>query len=252
MILKKQFLIQLRQQYIDAFLRYEPGRTFEQKEWDFLTGKGRVAVQVFRGSVFEKVCVSEIMATVVIPGRDYESTIQWLGIQTFPANPAVPMFMGVFENVQEQGLEHCPCYFDVYPAVAFDEDRRALAEEMAAVCKQYGRTYPDLPDGYLKMFQLKDAGIGVGYGTGMALGPEEDNQKLFEDVANAALTSYFDVVDKRKDAPYTAAHTEAMYGFRARWVNFIYRENRFFQGGVGLGVPVESFMLHMLPPTVRF
>lgn len=252
MILKNQFLIQLRKQYLETFLQYEPGRAFEQQEWNFLTGKGRVAVQVLRGGVFEKVCVSEILATVVIPGRDYESTIQWLGIQTFPVNPAVPMFMGVFENVQEQGLEHCPCYFDVYPAVSFEEDRQLLAQDMGAVCKQYGLTYPDLPEGYLKMFQLKDAGIGVGYATGMALGPEEDNLKLFEDVAYAARRSYFAVVDKRRNAASTAAHIEAMHGFRAKWVNFIYRENRFFQGGVGLGVPVESFMLHMLPPTVRF
>jgi len=35
-------------------------------------------------------------------------------------------------------------------------------------------------------------------------------------------------------------------------VKFVFMENRFFKGGVQLGVPAESFMLHMLPPMVRF
>ena len=69
------------------------------------------------GDFLEKVCVSNLAATVTIPDRDYQSSIQRLGIQTFPSNPLVPMFMGVFEHVAEKGLERHPAYFDVYPNI---------------------------------------------------------------------------------------------------------------------------------------
>jgi|GEM_PF-644950 len=252
MLLQHQFLIHLRDGYLKTLTTYEEGTPFAFHQWDFTRGSGKVAVHVLRGRVFEKACVSEIMATVVIPGRDYESTIQWLGIQTFPASPLVPMLMAVFENVQEQGVEHCPCYFDIFPVIQFDEDRLLLEKEIGAACRKHNRTYPNLPFGYLKMFRLKEPGVGVGYAAGVALEPEEDNQNLFEDIALAAHRSYFELVDRRAPLEVTTVQKQEMHAFRARWVDFIYRENRFFKGGIELGVPVESFMLHMLPPTVCF
>lgn len=251
-LLSHPFLIDLCERFLSAFAEIDPGARAETMQQDFIGGKGRVLVRAFWGDVFEKACVSEITATVVIPGRDYESSIQWLGIQTFPTNPLVPMFMGVFEHVQEQGLRHCPCYFDVFPVEPFDEDRLLLEKELGAVCKKHGRVYPDLPAGYLKMFRLKEPGIGVGYAVGVALEPEEENQELFEELALAACRAYCELVNHRKENVYTAQQKDAMHRFRSRWVDFIYRENRFFSGGIALGVPVECFMLHMLPPTVRF
>ena len=121
-MLTDKFLVQLKQKYLDTIAGYNPG-AFEKKQWNFLNGAGAVEVNVSRGDFFEKACVSNIRAIVTIPGRDYQSTIQWVGIQTFPRNPHVPMFMGVFEHVSEQGLEHCPGFFDVYPTIAYEEDR---------------------------------------------------------------------------------------------------------------------------------
>jgi hypothetical protein len=45
---------------------------------------------------------------------------------------------------------------------------------------------------------------------------------------------------------------EEMFKKRAEWVRFTFLENRFYQGGTKLGVPHECFMLHMLPPLVKF
>ena len=163
-MLTDKFLIALKQRYLDAFSPFLQNQSFEKKTWDFITKVGKVEVNVGRGDFLEKVCVSNIAATVTIPDRDYQSSIQWLGIQTFPSNPLVPMFMGVFEHVAEKGLERHPAYFDVYPMVPFEEDRKYLQDRIGAVCRKHGRTYPDLPESYLKMFRLKEAGIGVGYG----------------------------------------------------------------------------------------
>jgi len=251
-MLTDAFLIELKKNYFSVFEPFLDGSSFEKKEWDFVNKAGQVEVNVCRGGVFEKICISNISARVTIPERGYESGIQWLGLQTFPSNPLVPMFMGVFEQVDEQGLKHHPAFFDVYPAVPFAEDEAFLKEKIGAVCEKHNRPYPDLPESYLKMFRLEQAGTGVGYAAGLSLMPDEDNPQYLQDAALAALDSYVHLVKKRKDDEFTDAHVRAMHRFRTDWTRWTFLENRFFQGGVQLGVPVESFMIHMLPPVVRF
>jgi coproporphyrinogen III oxidase len=250
-MLTDQFLVQIKQKYLDTITGYNAA-AFEKRQWNFLNGAGEVEVNVSRGDFFEKACVSNIRATVTIPGRDYQSTIQWVGIQTFPRNPHVPIFMGVFEHVSEQGMEHCPGFFDVYPTIAYDEDRDFIKLKMEAVTKKHGRTYSDLQQGYLKMFELKEARSGVGYGVGIAFGPEEENAACFEDTAREIHAAYFQLVDKRKDLKPAADDIARMQEQRREWVRYTFMDNRFFKGGVMLGVPHESFMLHMLPPSVIF
>ncbi len=251
-MIEDKMLLTLQDKWVDCFSKYDCEAEYEVKNWDFINKSGQVEMRVRRGDVFEKVCISNIRATVTIPDRDYQSTIEWLGVQAFPENPLVPIFNGVFEHVAEEGTDRYPAFFDIYPVVSLDEDEKFLKEKMGAVSEKYGRKYPDLPDGYLEMFQLKDAGIGVGYGAGMALVPKEEDAGYAEDAASAILEGYFSLVEKQKDEPYNDSHTAAMDKFRAEWVKFTFMENRFFSGGISLGVPVEAFMLHMLPPSVKF
>lgn len=251
-MLKHQMLVALRKSFTDEILRYNPGHCFEQHKWEFSTHSGKVAVQALRGDVFEKACVSEITATVVLPKRRHETSIEWLGVQIFPSSPLVPILTAVFEQIQEQGHEHCPCFFDVYPVVSFQEDRLDLNKQLGAVCRKHDRMYPDLPESYMSMFQVSEPGMGVGYGSGLALSGQETNQALYADAAQALHSAYFHLVDRRKDAPCTQQQCADLAAYRAALVQFVFMDNRFFKGGVQLGVPVESFMLHMLPPSVRF
>jgi coproporphyrinogen III oxidase len=231
---------------------YNQDSAVETQQQDFPTKVGKVEVNVMRGKVFEKACVSTIVATVTIPGRDYKSTIQWLGVQTFPSNPLAPLFMGVYEHVSEIGKEHTPGYFDIYPTVSFDEDRSYAQKEMAAVAKKHGREYEDLGEGYKRMFQVKEVGTGVGYGVGMAFRPEEENFDYFHDAVSSIFNVYFHLVDKRKDEKPTPDQIELMFKQRIEWVRFNFMENRFFQGGIQFGVPPEYFMRHFIPPVVKF
>jgi coproporphyrinogen III oxidase len=118
--------------------------------------------------------------------------------------------------------------------------------------EQHGRTYQGLREGYLKMFQLKEAGSGIGYGVGVAFGPEEKNVQLFKDTAREIFSVYFQLVDKRKDQTPSQEDIVQMQQQRREWVRYTLMENRFFQGGVSLGVPPEAFLIHMLPPTVSY
>lgn len=251
-VLHDSFLVGLRERFVRGFNSHLGGHPFQEHRWDFNGRAGMVSVHVARGDVFEKVCVSTLCARVTIPGRDHESCIQWLGVQTFPVNALVPMLMAVFEHVEEKDTVHCPGFFDVYPVVPLDEDGRFLHERIGAVCRSYGRVYPDLPDGYLRMFRQEQDGIGVGYAAGLALHPEESDQGFVAAAAEALSTAYFDLVDRRCTAPQTDAYRILQNRFRRDWVRFVFMDNRFFSGGIRLGVPPESFMLHMLPPLVRF
>ncbi|MBW2221064.1 MAG: hypothetical protein JRF22_00870 [Deltaproteobacteria bacterium] len=84
-MLTDKFLIALKQRYLDAFAPFLQNQSFEKKTWDFITKVGKVEVNVGRGDFLEKVCVSNIAATVTIPDRDYQSSIQWLGYGRFRA-----------------------------------------------------------------------------------------------------------------------------------------------------------------------
>jgi coproporphyrinogen III oxidase len=251
-MLTDEFLIALKQKYINTIAQYNQDKAFEKKEWDFANSAGKVEVKVSRGKVFEKACISTIVATVTIPGRNYQSSIQWLGIQTFPANPLVPMFMGVFEHVSEKGEEHFPGFFDIYPTIPYDEDKEYLIKEMEAVAGKHGKSYQDLVEGYKRMFQVKEAGTGIGYSVGMAFRPEETDFTYFQDAASSIFQAYFHLVEKRDTMEPSPKQSDEMCKQRAEWVRFTFLENRFFQGGIKLGVPPESFMLHMLPPLVKF
>ena len=251
-MLTDQFLIELKQKYIDTIADYNQDKALEKKERDFTTKVGKVEVNVSRGKVFEKACISTISAAVTIPGRDYQSNIQWLGIQTFPANPLVPLFMGVFEHVSEIGKEHSPGFYDIYPTIPYVEDKEYAKKEMEAVAEKHGKSYQDLTEGYKRMFQVKEAGMGVGYGVGMAFGPEEEDSEYFHDAASSIFKVYFHLVEKRKDENPTPEQVDQMFKQRAEWVRFTFMENRFFQGGIKFGAPPESFMLHNLPPLVKF
>jgi len=251
-MLTDQFLIALKQKYIDTIVHYNQDKAFEKKEWDFVNRAGKAEVNVSRGKVFEKACVSTISATVTIPERDYQSSIQWLGVQTFPANPLVPLFMGVFEHVSEKGKKHSPGYYDIYPTIPYDEDKEYVKKEMEAVAAKHGKSYQDLVEGYKRMFQVKETGTGIGYGVGMAFRPEEEDFKYFQDAASSIFQAYFHLVEKRKTTEPSPEQVDEMFKKRAEWVRFTFLENRFFQGGIKLGVPTECFMLHMLPPLVKF
>ncbi len=248
-MLQAPVLCELKQRFMQNLI---PDGNCETSRWAFNNRDGAVVVNCSRGDVYEKVCISEITATVVIPERDHHSTIQWLGVQTFPKNPHVPLFCGVFENVMELDGEKCPCFFDVYPVIPCDEDAKSLREGMGAVCSDYGRRYPDLPEGYKKMFRVEHPGIGVGYAAGLALGPEESDSSFFKEAACRILELYVPLAEKHCCAVVTDDDKKAQQAFRREWVRYTFMENRFFQGGVGLGIPAESFMQHMLPPIVTF
>jgi coproporphyrinogen III oxidase len=245
-------LLALKKDFSEKLLQYEPGCAFEQHKWDFTNHSGKVAVQVLRGKLFEKACVSEITATVTLPNRSNETSIEWLGVQIFPSNPLVPMLCAVFEQIREQGELRCPCFFDVYPVVSYQEDRLDLHKLLAAVCKKFGRPYPDLPESYLKMYQVQEPGMGVGYGIGLALSGQEKAQDFYTEASRALFSGYFQIIDRRKDSVSTQHQVADMDAYRSDMVKFVFMENRFFKGGVQLGIPAESFMLHMLPPTARF
>jgi coproporphyrinogen III oxidase len=250
-MLKDEFLIALKQKYTDTIMSYNQDKVLEKKEWDYLTS-AKIVVNVSRGKVFEKACVSTNVVTVTLPGRDYQSTVQWLGIQIFPANPLVPLFIGTFEHVSEKGEERCPGIYDIYPIIPYEEDKEDVRKEMEEVSKKHCKKYQNLAEGYKKMFRVKEADKGIGYGVGIAFSSQENDFGYFQDAASSIYKAYFHLVEKRMDMKPSPEQVDEMFKQRAESVRYTFMENRFFEGGVKLGIPPESFILHMLPPLVKF
>ncbi|RMF97991.1 MAG: coproporphyrinogen III oxidase [Candidatus Schekmanbacteria bacterium] len=251
-MLDDTYLIDLKKRFIDTIDKYNDDAPFETKKWDFLKNEGCAETNVSRGNFFEKAVVSTVKATVTLPDNQHPSTIQWLGIQTFPSNPLVPALVGVFEHVSEKGGEFCPAFYDVYPVIPYEEDKEYLKTLIEDAAIKHNREYKELAEGYKKMFRVKETGIGIGYGIGVALGPEETDSEYYKSSAEAIFKGYFDIVEKRKNEKPKPEHFDEMFKQRREWVRFTFMENRFFLGGLQVGVPAECFMLHMLPPVVKF
>lgn len=154
--------------------------------------------------------------------------------------------------MSEKDGEFYPAFYDIYPVIPFEDDKNYLIKIMSDAAEKHGKKHNDLAEGYKKMFRVKDTGIGIGYGIGLALGPEETDSAYYKSAAEGILKGYFDIVEKRKNDKPEPSHIEEMFRQRAEWVRFTFMGNRFFKGGVQVGVPPECFMLHMLPPVVKF
>ncbi len=252
MLLTEKYLIDLKAIYLDVIAKYNGDAPFEKKDWKFLINEGNAETNESRGTFFEKACVSAIRGKVILPGESEEVTIQWLGVQIFPSNPLIPAFVGVFEHVSEKKGEFCPAFYDIYPIIPFEEDKNYLMGIMKDAAQKHGKEYSDLAEAYKKMFRVQNTKTGVGYGIGLALGPEETDAAYYETAAEGIMKGYFDIVEKRKNDKPSPAHLEEMFRQRSEWVRFTFMENRFFLGGLQVGVPAECFMLHMLPPVVKF
>lgn len=245
-----QFFIDLKQKFIDTLMKYNQDKSLENKRWDFKSGDAEVNVS--RGKIFEKACVTTICTMVTLPGRDYQSKIQWLGIQTFPANQHVPMLIGGFEHISEKGEEHYPGYFDLCSSITYDEDKEYIKREITAVAENHDKSYQELVDRYQKIFSARELSTGIGSGGGVAFDEEEQNYEFTRGVALALYRTYFKIVDKRKNMIILPEQSEVMFKKRADWVRYIFMEDAFFLGGIKLGIPTECFMLHLLPPMVKF
>jgi coproporphyrinogen III oxidase len=140
----------------------------------------------------------------------------------------------------------------VFPVVSYQDDRIALYKAIGDVCARHKRLYPDLPESYMRMFQVSEPDMGVGYGAGLALSGQETDQAFYGEAAEAIFKAYFQIVDRRKDMSFNHQQVAEMDVLRSAMTRFVFMDNRFFKGGIQMGVPVESFMLHMLPPVVKF
>ena len=194
-MLTDQFFINIKQLFIDNVLKHNRGELIKTKKWVFENGDAEVNVS--RGNIFEKACVTAICTTVTLPGRDYQSKIQWLGIQTFPANHHVPMFMGGFEHISERGEEHYPGYFDICSFTPCTEDSEYVTGKMKLVTDKYNKSYQELTDRYSKIFHVRESTTGIGSGGGIAFDEEEKNFKFTQDTELSICETYFDIVEKK-------------------------------------------------------
>ena len=84
------------------------------------------------------------------------------------------------------------------------------------------------------MFELKEAGSGVGYGVGIAFGPEEQNAACFEDAAREIHAGLLSAGGQKKRAQSRRGYIARMQEQRREWVRYTFMDNRFFKGGVML------------------
>lgn len=281
MRLRMEEAIRQKQKDIVFALEQIDGTRFKQDEWKRPNGGGGTSCVLQDGNVFEKagVNISVVYGTLTKGGiaamrqnhknvKDVDNLDFYalgLSLVLHPHNPMAPtvhMNCRYFETMNPDGTPQAAWFgggSDLTPAYLFDEDavhfHRTLKEACDKHDKEYYPRYKAWCDDY---FNNKHRGERRGIGGIFFDDLDEDvvdTQNGFafvRSVLDSFLPSYLPILEKRKDAPFTAKEKEWQQIRRGRYVEFNLVHDRGTAFGLNTpGSRVESILIS-LPRTAQW
>ncbi|KAK7948775.1 coproporphyrinogen III oxidase [Apiospora aurea] len=281
MRLRMEEAIRQKQKDIVFALEQIDGNRFKQDEWKRPNGGGGTSCVLQDGNVFEKagVNISVVYGTLTKGGiaamrqnhknvKDVDNLDFYalgLSLVLHPHNPMAPtvhMNCRYFETMNPDGTPQAAWFgggSDLTPSYLFDEDavhfHRTLKEACDKHDKEYYPRYKAWCDDY---FNNKHRGERRGIGGIFFDDLDEDvvdTQNGFafvRSVLDSFLPSYLPILEKRKDAPFTAKEKEWQQIRRGRYVEFNLVHDRGTAFGLNTpGSRVESILIS-LPRTAQW
>ncbi|KAK8025011.1 coproporphyrinogen III oxidase [Apiospora arundinis] len=281
MRLRMEEAIRQKQRDIVFALEQIDGTRFRSDEWKRPNGGGGTSCVLQDGNVFEKagVNISVVYGTLTKGGiaamrqnhknvKDVDNLDFYalgLSLVLHPHNPMAPtvhMNCRYFETMNPDGTPQAAWFgggSDLTPSYLFDEDavhfHRTLKEACDKHDKEYYPRYKAWCDDY---FNNKHRGERRGIGGIFFDDLDEDvvdTQNGFafvKSVLDSFLPSYLPILEKRKDAPFTAKEKEWQAIRRGRYVEFNLVHDRGTAFGLNTpGSRVESILIS-LPRTAQW
>lgn len=281
MRLRMEEAIRQKQKDIVFALEQIDGTRFQSDEWKRPNGGGGTSCVLQDGNVFEKagVNISVVYGTLTKGGiaamrqnhknvKDVDNLDFYalgLSLVLHPHNPMAPtvhMNCRYFETMNPDGTPQAAWFgggSDLTPSYLFDEDavhfHRTLKEACDKHDKEYYPRYKAWCDDY---FNNKHRGERRGIGGIFFDDLDEevvDTQNGFafvRSVLDSFLPSYLPILEKRKDAPFTAKEKEWQQIRRGRYVEFNLVHDRGTAFGLNTpGSRVESILIS-LPRTAQW
>jgi coproporphyrinogen III oxidase len=142
-------------------------------------------------------------------------------------------------------------YMDYTPGTWIDEDIKFMKASVDRVFDEYGKDI----DHYRKMLdrgyhkdKLKAACIGAAFYMPPMLEINSENLEFIQKVHESFVNAYLEVLEKRKDEPFSKTDLENQAGMRKRWLE----DHLFSDPFTMYVVPYEVWSFAYAPPAVHF
>lgn len=278
----QHFIESAQQQIVSELQQLEPSSRFRVDKWTRPNGGGGTSCVLQDGQVFEKAGVNTSIVYGVLPrpaiqkmrvnhkalDPDVESLeffAAGISLVLHPVNPMAPtvhLNYRYFETANADGSSNAWWFgggTDLTPSYLFDEDvihfHRTIKEACDRHDKGYYPRFKTWCDKYFYIPHRKECrGVGGIFFDDLDQ-DEKDQEQLFSFVnscLDAFMPSYLPIVNKRKDAPYTAEEKRWQQLRRGRYVEFNLVHDRGTKFGLETpGARVESILMS-LPLTGRW
>ncbi|MDO8526639.1 MAG: oxygen-dependent coproporphyrinogen oxidase [Deltaproteobacteria bacterium] len=254
------YLKNLRETFMEAFVKLETKGRFERKPWNYSGGKGGGEMAVLRGEVFEKAAVNfSKVEGDKFPGSDAKGPFMATGVSliTHMQNPKAPTAHFNLRYIETPDKKWFGGGFDLTPmGFPFIEDTKHFHAIAKKVLDPFGKNiYETFSRQAKEYFTIKHYGVerGVGgiffdhYNTGNL----EEDFKMWSSVGNHFLEAIIPIYQKRIVEPYSEADRETQLKQRGRYVEFNLIYDRGTKFGLESGGNPEA-ILCSLPPLVSW
>lgn len=252
--LAEQMLIltdQREQFFLDTIEKYNESREVEQLNHE--DEKAAHKVLVSRGDVLEKAAFYSNYSKMAMP--PYVPEAIWDRYFELDFHSRTPLLgqlhATVYFTYMANGKSAIAGYMDYTPGTWIDEDNAYLKRIVDDHFEAYGHDV----EKYRKMLllpyhkdKLKAACVGAAFYVPPMLEINEENLRFVVEAHEKFVNGYIDLLEKRKDEPYSEQDLENQAGMRKRWL-----EDHLFSDPFPMYVvPYEVWSFADAPPVVNF
>ncbi len=225
----------------------------ELESQDFHLDHGEYLIQVARGPVLQKVGLYTGHSTHPVEGR-IEETIwnRYLHMDLHPKTPLVGLVhITMTLQFKTDGTSTVGGNMHLAPAAGNEEDFQFVRDRVDAVFEKHGIDVERYRKARCETSR-RDRGLvacaGVSFYRPPLFDASWENYQLVRDTYEAVVESYLDLVNNRKDDPFTEADLAIQDQMRWNWL----WDRLFSDPYTTTVVPFELYSMATLPPEVKF
>lgn len=214
---------------------------------------GDAHVAVIRGGTIEKAAVTLLeMNQVVTPEADKPQDYMVFQMEIFPENPNCPI--GHFNtewSLSGNGPYHMN--MDIFPAVKIQEDIDDMKAVMDQVADTFNQDRNKLRQGLTDHYNMAHWDCPLAINAGCKLMHLDNNGlDLFIAAYHAFFEKYLEVLERRKDMPFSEADTRLKLKRNGKWLEYLAIKDPAVKMGLGVGIPPEVIIDLSFPPSGIF
>ena len=242
---------QRRNFFLDTIKRFNGSAETETRLVDL--EKARHEVTVARGDVLEKAGWDTNQTKMADPPYVPEAVWdQYLEMDFHPRTPLLgQLHATIYFTYMADGSSAIAGYMDYTPGTWIDEDIAYMKRAVDQVFEQHDHDVEHYRQMLYKDYhkdRLQAACIGAAFYVRPMLNINEANLSFVQKAHETFVNAYLDVLDKRKDQPFTEEDLTKQAGMRKRWL-----EDHLFSDPFTMHVvPYEVWSFADAPPVVTF